>query len=161
MHPIINAGNNIQQGYFRVLTNVNLFLIKIKEMSVNLLKRILCISTFFKRKWFSSPAGRAQIQINNIYSLGLYNGAWWNETKYHMIFTAKCRLNDLNKLLTLWFGSVAEWSKALVLGTSLFGGVGSNPTTAKSKFFSLKIIFVQKLIWCLNKITNQYIKVIE
>ena len=27
-------------------------------------------------------------------------------------------------------GSVAEWSKALVLGTSLCGGVGSNPTTA-------------------------------
>ena len=27
-------------------------------------------------------------------------------------------------------GSVAEWSKALVLGTSLFGGVGSNPTAA-------------------------------
>ncbi len=27
-------------------------------------------------------------------------------------------------------GSVAEWSKALVLGTSLQGGVGSNPTTA-------------------------------
>ena len=25
-------------------------------------------------------------------------------------------------------GSVAEWSKALVLGTSLSGGVGSNPT---------------------------------
>ena len=23
---------------------------------------------------------------------------------------------------------LAEWSKALVLGTSLFGGVGSNPT---------------------------------
>ena len=30
-------------------------------------------------------------------------------------------------------GSVAEWSKALVLGTSLFGGVGSNPTTAISR----------------------------
>ena len=28
-------------------------------------------------------------------------------------------------------GSVAEWSKALVLGTSHFGGVGSNPTTIK------------------------------
>ena len=28
-------------------------------------------------------------------------------------------------------GSVAEWSKALVLGTSLFGVVGSNPTAAK------------------------------
>ena len=27
-------------------------------------------------------------------------------------------------------GSVAEWSKALVLGTSHFDGVGSNPTTA-------------------------------
>ena len=29
-------------------------------------------------------------------------------------------------------GSVAEWSKALDLGSSLFGGVGSNPTTAKT-----------------------------
>lgn len=29
-------------------------------------------------------------------------------------------------------GSVAEWSKALVLGTSLFGGVGSNPIAAIS-----------------------------
>ena len=28
-------------------------------------------------------------------------------------------------------GSVAERSKALVLGTSLLGGVGSNPTAAK------------------------------
>ena len=26
-------------------------------------------------------------------------------------------------------GWMAEWSKALVLGTSLFGGVGSNPTS--------------------------------
>ena len=32
-------------------------------------------------------------------------------------------------------GSVAEWSKALVLGTSHFDGVGSNPTTA-SNFFT-------------------------
>ena len=31
-------------------------------------------------------------------------------------------------------GSVAERSKALVLGTSLFGGVGSNPTAATSSF---------------------------
>ena len=31
-------------------------------------------------------------------------------------------------------GSVAEWSKALVLGTSHFGGVGSNPTTIKEFF---------------------------
>ena len=36
---------------------------------------------------------------------------------------------------------MAEWSKALVLGTSLCGGVGSNPTTAifdviNSAFFS-------------------------
>ena len=28
-------------------------------------------------------------------------------------------------------GSVAEWSKALVLGTSLCGGKGSNPFTIK------------------------------
>ena len=30
--------------------------------------------------------------------------------------------------VTTEHGWVAEWSKALVLGTSLFGGVGSNPT---------------------------------
>ena len=33
-------------------------------------------------------------------------------------------------------GSVAERSKALVLGTSLFGGVGSNPTPAIRLEFS-------------------------
>ena len=33
-------------------------------------------------------------------------------------------------------GSVAEWSKALDLGSSLSGGVGSNPTTASAFFFS-------------------------
>ena len=31
-------------------------------------------------------------------------------------------------------GSVAEWTEALVLGTSLFGGVGSNPTAAMFHF---------------------------
>ena len=35
-------------------------------------------------------------------------------------------------------GSVAEWSKALVLGTSHFGGVGSNPTTIKRTFLDQK-----------------------
>ena len=29
-------------------------------------------------------------------------------------------------------GSVAEWSKALDLGSSLYGGMGSNPTTASA-----------------------------
>ena len=37
-------------------------------------------------------------------------------------------------------GSVAEWSKALVLGTSHFDGVGSNPTAA-TFFFSRKKVF--------------------
>ena len=36
-------------------------------------------------------------------------------------------------------GSVAEWSKALVLGTSLFGGVGSNPTAARNEHFETKL----------------------
>ena len=31
---------------------------------------------------------------------------------------------------------MAEWSKALVLGTSHFDGVGSNPTAANTIFFS-------------------------
>ena len=33
-------------------------------------------------------------------------------------------------------GSVAEWSKALVLGTSHFDGVGSNPTAATTFFLN-------------------------
>ena len=44
-------------------------------------------------------------------------------------------------------GSVVEWSKALVEGTSLFGGVGSNPTAAKFPFF---------IISSLIKYTIQY-----
>jgi hypothetical protein len=39
----------------------------------------------------------------------------------------------------LSLGSVAEWSKALVLGTSLLGGVGSNPTAATSFFLTFLI----------------------
>ncbi len=35
---------------------------------------------------------------------------------------------------------MAEWSKALVLGTSHFDGVGSNPTAAR--FFLLLLLFV-------------------
>ena len=43
---------------------------------------------------------------------------------------------DSNLLQYSMCGSVAEWSKALVLGTSLFGGVGSNPTTAINILYS-------------------------
>ena len=32
---------------------------------------------------------------------------------------------------------MAEWSKALVLGTSHFDGVGSNPTAASNFLFTL------------------------
>ena len=59
-------------------------------------------------------------------------------------------------------GSVAEWSKALVLGTSHVNGVGSNPTAAINFFFLfpfsasflfLLSIFMKKLfyakIYCL------------
>ena len=41
-------------------------------------------------------------------------------------------------------GSVAEWSKALVLGTSLFGGVGSNPTAAHVIFFVLCVDYLKE-----------------
>ena len=37
-------------------------------------------------------------------------------------------------------GSVAEWSKALVLGTSHFDGVGSNPTAATFFFFQIFVV---------------------
>ena len=37
-------------------------------------------------------------------------------------------------------GSVAEWSKALALGT--FGGVGSNPTADKFAFFLHQTLIV-------------------
>ena len=37
---------------------------------------------------------------------------------------------------------MAERSKALVLGTSLFGGVGSNPTAATNAFFFFKFYFI-------------------
>ena len=42
--------------------------------------------------------------------------------------------------------SVAEWSKEQVLGTSLFGGVGSNPTAAKFPFWIVRTLVVYSLI---------------
>ena len=45
-------------------------------------------------------------------------------------------------------GSVAEWSKALVLGTSLFGGVGSNPTAAKFPFFIISSSIEYSIRYC-------------
>ena len=36
-------------------------------------------------------------------------------------------------------GWMAEWSKALVLGTSLFGGVGSNPTSVTFAYWVCKM----------------------
>ena len=35
-------------------------------------------------------------------------------------------------IFTVLHGSVAEWSKALDLGSSLSGGVGSNPTAVSN-----------------------------
>ena len=37
------------------------------------------------------------------------------------------------------YGSVAEWSKALVLGTSQFDDVGSNPTPASCYFLNSRL----------------------
>ena len=42
---------------------------------------------------------------------------------------SKVQKNDL-QCRKYFRGRVAEWSKALVLGTSHFDGVGSNPTPA-------------------------------
>ena len=39
------------------------------------------------------------------------------------------QFNKITKKDSIYQASVAEWSKALVSGTGLFGGVGSNPTT--------------------------------
>ena len=43
---------------------------------------------------------------------------------------------------------MAKLSKALVLGTSLFGGVGSNPTAARTVFSSYCI---EKHVFCTMK----------
>ena len=47
---------------------------------------------------------------------------------------------------------MAEWSKALVLGTSLFGGVGSNPTPVTIlNHFSTEASLVQWLEYLPSK----------
>ena len=54
-------------------------------------------------------------------------------------------------------GSVAESSKALVLGTSLLGGVGSNPTAARLLFsaYLLVVIYMDIVLPCMsNMILN-------
>ena len=69
-------------------------------------------------------------------------------------FSSRSLLIGNKRLLDLkWFGptlsasgSVAEWSKALVLGTSLFEGVGSNPTAAKFHFCITRKLVAYSLI---------------
>ena len=51
-------------------------------------------------------------------------------------------------------GSVAEWSKALDLGSSLSGGVGSNPTAVILFFLSESWAFQMNIILHLNNINN-------
>ena len=53
----------------------------------------------------------------------------------------------INLQLDGYLGSVAEWSQALVLGTSLFGGVGSNLTTAIN---ILDVLLKSRCCWCLT-----------
>ncbi len=51
-------------------------------------------------------------------------------------------------------GSVAERSKALVLGTSLFGGVGSNPTAAKWFYKCIHLVafvYANLKIWIVSE----------
>ena len=61
-----------------------------------------------------------------------------------------------NTFCNVNMGSVAERSKALVLGTSLFGGVGSNPTAAKSIICQLILnasrfgFHIMKVLWDFN-----------
>jgi hypothetical protein len=43
-------------------------------------------------------------------------------------------------------GSVAEWSKALVLGTSLLGGVGSNPTAAIIFYQNIDLVLLSPVV---------------
>ena len=53
-------------------------------------------------------------------------------------------------------GSVAEWSKALALGTNLYGGVGSKPTAAKFPFSIMRSLIKYTIRYCnffVNKCT--------
>ena len=49
-------------------------------------------------------------------------------SKHHLVVAESVYIHVYDRFP--YMGSVAERSKALVLGTSLFGGVGSNPTAA-------------------------------
>ena len=60
----------------------------------------------------------------------------WIETNFtYKLLVIKYKLVTNNCFYVS--GSVAEWSKALVEGTSLFGGVGSSPTKFFFFFFFL------------------------
>ena len=58
--------------------------------------------------------------------------SWYKSNATSNSALMKCKLVEI--AYAPISGSVAEWSKALVLAASLFGGVGSNPTAAKFHF---------------------------
>ena len=63
-------------------------------------------------------------------------------------------IQDVLSLYTTFIGSVAERSKALVLGTSLFGGVGSNPTAANQFFYTFPYLIFFLQIYIVRRHVN-------
>lgn len=55
---------------------------------------------------------------------------------------------------------MAEWSKALVLGTSLFGDVGSNPTLVRPHFCGgmAAVVLWSGLLECIGSTTTKKLK---
>ena len=80
-------------------------------------------------------SGGCQIFGGRGSNLGLYicrkEGPIGPNVKRILIVGKKRKPDGFPPLVETHTGSVAERSKALVLGTSLLGGVGSNPTAAK------------------------------
>ena len=81
------------------------------------------------RRWFKAPVtsvARVRIPL-----LSLLHGT----VAHHFICPSLANGTSCSQHITpdstLIQGRMAEWSKALVLGTSHFGGVGSNPTTIR------------------------------
>ena len=87
------------------------------------------------RRWFKAPVtsvARVRISLLSHIGHGHNNRSdRWLDSRRRILSCATISALELhaNTDLTMCHGRMAEWSKALVLGTSHFGGAGSNPAS--------------------------------
>ncbi len=98
------------------------------------------------RHWFKAP-----VTLVAWVRVPLLSFCWHSYRKYCFLYFEHLHVVSSTIMYAIYHthqGRLAEWTKALVLGTSHFGGVGSSPTPVILLTFLYKVLFSLILSTC-------------